>query len=138
MKLLQVVGARPNYMKVAAVMQAVQELGTMSQLLVHTGQHYDAAMDAAKVVLTDSGGIQEETTALGVPCLTLRHNTERPITCEVGSNLLVGHDRQKIRDAIASVMAGTFPSGRRPEMWNGRAGAHIAAIWSGSALDRAA
>ena len=95
-------------------------------------------MDAAKVVLTDSGGIQEETTALGVPCLTLRHNTERPITCEVGSNLVVGHDRQKIRNAIASVVAGTFPTGHRPEMWDGRAGARIAAIWSGSALDRAA
>jgi UDP-N-acetylglucosamine 2-epimerase (non-hydrolysing) len=94
-------------------------------------------IDAAKVVLTDSGGIQEETTALGVPCLTLRRNTERPITCEVGSNVLVGHDRQKVCAALASVMAGSFPIGRRPDLWDGHSGERIAAVRTQDAMERA-
>jgi UDP-N-acetylglucosamine 2-epimerase (non-hydrolysing) len=95
-------------------------------------------IDAAKLVLTDSGGIQEETTALGVPCLTLRENTERPITCMIGSNALVGHDRRKVREALDSILAGSFPIGRRPELWDGRAGERIAAIWNRGAVERAA
>lgn len=95
-------------------------------------------LDAAKVVLTDSGGIQEETTALGVLCLTLRENTERPITIEVGSNVLVGHDRQKVRQALASVMTGSFRTGLRPDLWDGRAGEPIAAVWCEDAAQRTA
>jgi UDP-N-acetylglucosamine 2-epimerase (non-hydrolysing) len=95
-------------------------------------------MKLFKLVLTDSGGIQEETTALGVPCLTLRENTERPVTIEVGSNQLVGHDRQKVRDALTAVRQGTFPVGRRPELWDGHAAERIAAVWQQHALDQAA
>ena len=79
----------------------------------------------ARVVLTDSGGIQEETTALGVPCLTLRDNTERPITIEEGTNQLVGTERQAIVAAARRVLAGGAKSGRRPALWDGRAAERI-------------
>jgi len=73
----------------------------------------------SKFVLTDSGGLQEETTALGIPCLTLRSNTERPITIEEGTNCLVGTDPYKIRESIASVLAGNWKQGKRPPLWDG-------------------
>jgi len=84
-------------------------------------------MAGARVVLTDSGGLQEETTALGVPCLTLRENTERPITVEQGTNTLVGRDVQAIRQGVAAVLAGQGRSGRVPELWDGHAAERIAA-----------
>jgi len=82
----------------------------------------------AKLVLTDSGGLQEETTVLGIPCITLRHNTERPITCEVGTNILVGNDPAAIFAAARSVLAGQAVSGRVPELWDGRAAERIVAV----------
>lgn len=84
-------------------------------------------MAGARVVLTDSGGIQEETTALGVPCLTMRENTERPITVEQGTNMLVGADPLVLRRAVAAVLAGDGKRGRVPEFWDGRAAERIAA-----------
>jgi UDP-N-acetylglucosamine 2-epimerase (non-hydrolysing) len=81
----------------------------------------------ATLVLTDSGGLQEETTALGVPCLTLRENTERPITVEQGTNTLVGRDVQAIRDGVAAILAGRGKRGRIPELWDGHAADRIAA-----------
>ena len=84
-------------------------------------------MAGATVVLTDSGGLQEETTALGVPCLTLRENTERPITIEQGTNTLVGRDVQAIRNGVAAILAGQGKRGRVPENWDGRAAERIAA-----------
>jgi UDP-N-acetylglucosamine 2-epimerase (non-hydrolysing) len=86
----------------------------------------------ARVVLTDSGGIQEETTALGVPCLTLRENTERPITVEEGTNELVGTDPARIVSAARRVVAGGGKRGRRPELWDGRAAERIVAHLAGS------
>jgi UDP-N-acetylglucosamine 2-epimerase (non-hydrolysing) len=83
-------------------------------------------MRDAKLVLTDSGGIQEETTALGVPCLTLRDNTERPITLVEGTNTLVGADPRAIRTAFQEVMANGGKSGRIPEYWDGHAATRIA------------
>lgn len=83
-------------------------------------------MTDAAVVLTDSGGMQEETTALGVPCITLRENTERPITLTQGTNTLVGTDPRAIRAAVAQVLGGEGKSGRRPEKWDGRAAERIA------------
>jgi UDP-N-acetylglucosamine 2-epimerase (non-hydrolysing) len=62
----------------------------------------------AKMVLTDSGGLQEETTVLGVPCITLRQNTERPITCEIGTNVVVGTDKSRILEAAKSILDGTI------------------------------
>lgn len=87
-------------------------------------------MSAASLVLTDSGGLQEETTALGVPCLTLRANTERPITIEQGTNTLVGTDRMAILSAVDDVLAGRGKRGRVPEFWDGQAAQRIAAdLW---------
>jgi UDP-N-acetylglucosamine 2-epimerase (non-hydrolysing) len=83
-------------------------------------------MKDARVVLTDSGGIQEETTALGVPCLTLRENTERPITVEQGTNTIVGQDSQTILAAFDGVMQNGGKAGRIPEYWDGHAATRIA------------
>lgn len=83
-------------------------------------------MRDARLVLTDSGGIQEETTALGVPCLTLRENTERPITLTEGTNTLVGPDPAAIRAAFEDVMTSGGKTGRIPEYWDGRAALRIA------------
>ena len=84
-------------------------------------------MVGATVVLTDSGGLQEETTALGVPCLTLRKNTERPITVEQGTNILVGRSRDAILGAVQEILAGNGKRGRVPEFWDGHAAERIAA-----------
>lgn len=85
-------------------------------------------MREARVVLTDSGGIQEETTALGVPCLTLRDNTERPITVEQGTNTVVGTGRDKILAAYRDVIETGGKTGRTPELWDGQAASRIVAI----------
>lgn len=77
------------------------------------------------LVLTDSGGLQEESTALGIPCLTLRENTERPITVEQGTNTIVGRDREAILRCTDEIMAGRGKRGRVPELWDGRAAERI-------------
>lgn len=82
----------------------------------------------AQFVLTDSGGIQEETTILGVPCLTIRDNTERPITVSEGTNTLVGPDPRRIVAAAQRIMAGECKTGRIPELWDGRAAERIVRI----------
>jgi UDP-N-acetylglucosamine 2-epimerase (non-hydrolysing) len=81
---------------------------------------------SARLVLTDSGGVQEETTVLGVPCLTLRDSTERPVTLTEGTNRLVGRDPDRIVGAAREVMAAPPPP-RRPALWDGHAGPRIAA-----------
>jgi UDP-N-acetylglucosamine 2-epimerase (non-hydrolysing) len=85
-------------------------------------------MREARLVLTDSGGVQEETTALGVPCLTLRENTERPITVDEGTNTVVGTDPAAILAAADRVLADGGKRGRRPELWDGRAAERIAEV----------
>lgn len=79
----------------------------------------------ARLVLTDSGGLQEETTALGVPCLTLRKNTERPITVEMGTNLLAGNSEASILAAYAAMRENDSAAGRVPPLWDGRASERI-------------
>ena len=82
----------------------------------------------ATVVITDSGGIQEETTYLGVPCLTLRENTERPITVTAGTNTLIGSDDRKLHSELAKIIAGGTKSSTIPPLWDGHAGDRIADI----------
>ncbi len=84
-----------------------------------------ACMDNARFVVTDSGGIQEETTVLGVPCLTVRDNTERPATVEKGTNLIVGRDPQRLRDEAAKIIAGQGKRGTRLDLWDGKAAQRI-------------
>ena len=82
----------------------------------------------AKLVLTDSGGLQEETTVLGIPCLTLRHNTERPITIEMGTNILVGTDPEKIKQAAFDVLdnENVQPKDAKiPPLWDGKTAGRI-------------
>lgn len=82
----------------------------------------------ARLVLTDSGGLQEETTVLGVPCITLRNNTERPVTCEVGTNFLVGNNPAKVLDCARKILGGEVPKGTVPEKWDGKAAERIVQV----------
>lgn len=79
----------------------------------------------ARLVLTDSGGLQEETTVLGVPCITMRHNTERPITCEIGTNVIVGNSGKKILTAAEAVLNNRVSAGSIPEKWDGKSADRI-------------
>ena len=79
----------------------------------------------ARAVLTDSGGVTEETTVMGVPCITLRTSTERPETVTLGTNELIGDDPSAVRPALDKVFAGTWKRGEIPEKWDGRAAERI-------------
>jgi UDP-N-acetylglucosamine 2-epimerase (non-hydrolysing) len=79
----------------------------------------------ALAVLTDSGGITEETTVMNVPCMTLRNTTERPETCVIGTNILVGNDSKKIEDAFNLLFSGKWQKGEIPELWDGKAAERI-------------
>ena len=96
-----------------------------------------ALQERAAVVITDSGGIQEETTYLGVPCLTVRENTERPITTETGTNTLVGRDPERIRGEVENILRGRKKKGQVPRLWDGHAGERIAEVLSRFAASRA-
>jgi len=87
-------------------------------------------MSSASIVLTDSGGIQEEATILGIPCLTLRNNTERPITISEGTNSLVGNDPDKIRSAIFNVLRSGNPKEKKLKYWDGKTAKRIIKILS--------
>jgi len=87
-----------------------------------------ALQSRAAVVITDSGGIQEETTYLGVPCLTLRNNTERPVTVTLGTNVIVGQERDKLSSELSKIVAGRAKKGSIPPLWDGHAGERIADV----------
>ena len=87
-----------------------------------------ALQSKATVVVTDSGGIQEEATFLQVPCLTLRENTERPVTVNLGSNTLVGYDMSRLKSETARILQGQGKRGQRPPLWDGKASERIADV----------
>lgn len=87
-----------------------------------------ALQDRASLVITDSGGIQEETTFLGIPCLTVRENTERPITTEIGTNILVGRDMRILKREFHHIVNGGARQGEIPQLWDGHTGERIAQI----------
>jgi UDP-N-acetylglucosamine 2-epimerase (non-hydrolysing) len=112
--------------------QRISEFGlNLGQLLLLDPLPYIdclALQTRATVVITDSGGIQEETTYLGIPCLTVRENTERPITISLGTNVLVGRDRGKLSSELSRVLDGKAKKGTIPPLWDGKAGERIAEI----------
>ena len=92
---------------------------------------FNYLVERAKAVVTDSGGITEETTVMGVPCITLRDNTERPETCTVGTNELIGTDPKAIKPALDKLFAGERKKGAIPELWDGHTAARIVEILAG-------
>lgn len=94
-----------------------------------TDYHQTLKLNAnCRFVITDSGGLQEETTSLGIPCITIRENTERPVTETVGTNEVVGTSTERIMDAVDRILAGKWKKGGIPEGWDGRAGERIVAV----------
>ena len=85
-------------------------------------------MSKTRVLLTDSGGIQEETTFLNIPCLTLRDNTERPVTVELGTNQIVGLDQGRIVSSLCRIMDNTWPTAKTPPLWDGRAAQRVVEV----------
>jgi UDP-N-acetylglucosamine 2-epimerase (non-hydrolysing) len=82
----------------------------------------------AQLVITDSGGIQEETTFLGIPCITVRENTERPVTLSAGTNVLVGRDMGRLKSEAFAALNGRWRSASVPPLWDGHAGSRIADV----------
>ncbi|EAR21273.1 non-hydrolyzing UDP-N-acetylglucosamine 2-epimerase [Nitrococcus mobilis] len=127
----------PVHPRTRARVEAIGQQGWFAQPGVHALPPLDylamlGLLREARCVLTDSGGLQEETTALGIPCLTLRENTERPITVEQGTNTVVGTDSARILANVEQILASGGKSGRVPERWDGHAAERIAkevALW---------
>ena len=89
---------------------------------------FNYLVENAKAVITDSGGITEETTVMGIPCMTLRNNTERPETVRIGTNELIGTDPKAIKPAMDKLFAGNWKKGAIPEMWDGKTAERIVSI----------
>lgn len=92
---------------------------------------FNYLVERAKAVITDSGGITEETTVMGVPCITLRDNTERPETCTIGTNELIGTNPAAIKPALDKLFAGAWKKGAIPELWDGHAAERIVEVLGG-------
>jgi len=116
-----------------------EEFGLAAQVAAMPGLHvceplgyldFLGLTSQAKLVLTDSGGLQEETTALGIPCFTIRENTERPVTVSEGANTVVGVDPDRIVTEARGALAGRGKAGRIPQLWDGKASERIAQVFS--------
>ena len=116
--------------------ESFRQFGFLEALAASPGIHlveplgyfdFIGLVSQCKVVVTDSGGIQEETTYLGIPCLTMRQNTERPSTVSVGTNVLIGSDADRLESELGNIAAGRFKKGSVPPLWDGRAAERIVA-----------
>lgn len=119
----------PRTVARVAALGAAPRIRAIAGLLPIEPLGYDdfvTLLSDARLVVTDSGGIQEETTVLGVPCLTLRSTTERPVTVSEGTNVVVGMDPDRIAREVDAILSGRAKRGRIPEGWDGRAGERIA------------
>ena len=108
-----------------------ENLSSYSNLIITKPLRYlefQKLVSEAKFVMTDSGGIQEETTVLNVPCLTLREETERPITIKIGTNILTGLNKNKIIEVAKNIMAGPFIKNDIPKYWDGKTSKRITKI----------
>jgi UDP-N-acetylglucosamine 2-epimerase (non-hydrolysing) len=125
----------PRTAKQAAAFDLEARLAAIENIVL-TGPagylEFQALTSEASLVLTDSGGLQEETTALGIPCLTLRENTERPITVDEGTNTIVGSDTQTIISAAMEILDGGGKGGRVPALWDGKTAERIADLIEGA------
>ena len=118
------------------VNEGVSELGNERYTNLHIVEpmgylEFNYLVERAKAVVTDSGGITEETTVMGVPCITLRDNTERPETCTIGTNELIGTDPAAIKPALDKLFAGEWKKGAIPELWDGHTAERIISILAG-------
>ncbi len=119
----------PVHPRTAKTLEALANLpATLHLIEPQPYLQFNYLVQHAKAVITDSGGITEETTVLGVPCLTLRDTTERPETVSIGTNELIGTDPTKLAPALDRLFAGAWRQGGIPELWDGRAGERIVAI----------
>ena len=112
-KILQSIGIKNNRL------HTIEPLGYLE---------FNYLVENAKAVITDSGGITEETTVMGIPCMTLRNNTERPETVRIGTNELIGTDPKAIKPAMDKLFAGNWKNGTIPEMWDGKTAERIVSI----------
>lgn len=112
--------------------QVFEKLGITHDRLILTNPlsylEFNFLVERCKAVITDSGGITEETTVMGVPCMTLRDNTERPETCELGTNELIGTNPEKLRPAMERLMSGSWKKGEIPPLWDGQTAERIVEI----------
>jgi len=120
MKLINVVGTRPNFIKIAPIVRAIDKHSKCIDFL-------DLEMHI-RFVMTESGGIQEETTALDIPCLTLRNITERPITLTQGINTLIGNEKDKIIEEAIKILENGGKKENCPTFWDGKAAKRVIEI----------
>ena len=121
----------PRTEKMAKTFELYDRISSISKIkIVGPVGYLDfvALMSKSKLVLTDSGGLQEETTALGIPCVTIRENTERPVTVTEGTNTIVGYDPELIQATVLETLRSGGKSGRIPELWDGRTAQRIAEV----------
>ena len=121
----------PRTMKMLKKFRLTAQMESLNNLIITEPFGYLdflKLMMESKIVLTDSGGIQEETTFLKIPCITLRDNTERPVTVSEGTNEVCGLNRQKIRNQIRKIESGKFKKGKVPKLWDGETASRIVKI----------